>query len=125
MAGHQVVEVTAQRCESALGSGDRDTDIRYRAIAQRRQQLLDGVGELGDAVEPDDGQRTMRLVHAGPRLGQSVACRIGGVGGEALARAFEGQVDFSLDPGQRTDIDFDAHGMDCRAQCVMDRLFRP
>ncbi len=125
VAGHQVVEVTAQGRESALGGGDGDTGIRYRGIAKGGQQLLDGIGEFGDAVEPDDGQRAMRLVHAGARLGQAVACRIGGVGGETLARALEGQVDFSLDPGQRTDVEFDAHGLNCRAQCVMDRLFKP
>jgi hypothetical protein len=109
VAGHEVVEVGAQRAETRLRGGDGGTGILGRTVADRGKQLFYGVGEFGDAFEADNGQGAMRLMHAGTCLGKAVACRVGGVGGEALARTFEGKVDLSLDPGQRADIQFHAH----------------
>jgi hypothetical protein len=86
VAGHQVVEIAAQGRESALRRRNCGVDIGCRIVAQCRQQLFYGIGEFRDAVEADDGQGAMRLVHAGARLLQVVAGRIGGVGGETRAR---------------------------------------
>jgi hypothetical protein len=109
MASHEVVEVAAQGVETVLSGGTCRRGILCRAVAKCSEQLFDGIGEFRDAFEADNRQRAVRLVHAGPRLGQAVARRVGGVGLQALARTFEGKVDFSLDPGQRADIQFHAH----------------
>ncbi|MDO9063209.1 MAG: hypothetical protein Q7U41_01445 [Microbacterium sp.] len=104
---------------------DGRLDIGRLAVAKRRQQLFYGIGEFRDAFEADDGQRAMRLVHAGARLGQAVAARIGGVGGEARAGALEGKVDFTLDPGQRSDVEFDVHERVVVRPCAMNLLITP
>ncbi len=109
VARHQVVEVAAQRGKSVLRRGHRGTGIGCRALGQRFHQFLDRVGERRDAVEADDRQRAVRLVHTGARLLQVVAGGVGGMGGEVLARALEREVDLPLDPGQRTDVEIRAH----------------
>ncbi len=109
MAGNQVVEIAAQCGEPALCRADRGAGIRRRAVGQGRQQLFNRIGEFRDAVEADDRQRTMCLVHAGESLLQLVAAWSAGVGRETEPGAFQRKVDFSLDPGQRTDIEIGAH----------------
>jgi hypothetical protein len=104
VAGHQVVEITAQGGESGLSRCDRGVDIGCRIVAQCRQELFYCIGEFRDAVEADDGQGAMRLVHAGTSLLQVVAGRIGGMCGEREPGTFQRKVDFPLDPGQRTDV---------------------
>ena len=83
--------------------------FRRCGIGQRRQQLLYRGGEVGDAGEADDGQRTVGLVHGGARLGQAVAGGIRRMGGQTKRGAFQRKVDFAPDPGQRTDVEIGAH----------------
>ena len=109
MAGHQVVEIAAQCGKPALGRFDGGRRIRRAAIGQCREQLLYGAGKFGNAFQPDDGQSAMGLVHGGARLLQLLARRVGGVGGKTLSGALECKVDFSLDPGQRPDVEIHAH----------------
>ncbi len=109
VACHQVVEIAAQRCKAALRRCNCGTDILGCVFAQRCQQLLDRVGEFRNSVEADDSQRAMRLVHAGARLLQVIFRGTGCVGGEAHPGAFQGKVDFPLDPGQRSDVEIHAH----------------
>ena len=86
------------------GRFDGRCGIRRAGVGQCGKQLLDGRREFGIALQSDDGQRAMGLVHAGAGLLQLVAGRVRGVGSEALPGAFQRKVDFPLDPGQRTDV---------------------
>ncbi len=109
MAGHQVVEIAAQGTDSRLTGGDGGIAVRYRALFQLRQQLFYRIGKFGNTVQSDNGQCAVGLVHARAGFLQTVASRIRDTGDEALSCAFQRKIDFSLDPGQRTNIQIHAH----------------
>ena len=122
---HQVIEIAAQRGKAALRRGDGGADVRRSGLGQRGEQLLDRIGELRDAIQADNGQRTVGLMHAGACLFQPVSRRIGDVVSETLSGAFQCKVDFSLDPGQRSDVEIHAHEKLFATPWFMCPLFTP
>ena len=109
MASHQIVEIAPQRGQPALRRSNGWINLWHACIRQRGQQPFYRIGKFRDAIQTDYGQRTMGLVHAGARLLQIVARRVGGVGNKTLSGAFQRQINFALDPGQRADIEISAH----------------
>ena len=98
MTSHQIVQVASQRSQPALRRNDSWINVRHGCISQRCQQPFYRIGKFRDAVQTDNGQRTMGLMHAGTCLLQIVTRLIGGVGSKALSGAFQRKVNFSLDP---------------------------
>ena len=100
-----------------------------RRFAGRAQHLLDGLeqsferfGQLLDAVETDDRQRALHLVQVGTAeldLGEVAGAgrHTGRILVERLIGAFERQVNFALDPGQRAHIEFGRSVHMIRRQC--------
>ena len=109
MTCHQVVEIAPQGRNPVLrGNGGRFC-IRHAAIGQRSQEKFYSIGKLDDAIKADNSQRTVRLVHAGTGFFQTFARRVAGVAGKTLRGTFKSEVDLTLDPRQRPDVEIDAH----------------
>ena len=109
LAVDQVVEIVGDRRQRAVCEFDGRFAGRTRLLLDGFEQRLQGLSELRDAVESDDGQRALGLVQVGAAkldLGQ-VADAFGDAGGikfQRLVRAFQGKIDLALDPGQRANI---------------------
>ena len=115
----QVVADHRQRAPDQRARGGVGGD---RLAGHLAEQLLERVGELGQAVEADDGQRAAHLVHMGTG---ELQARGGGVGAalvEDLAGALECGVDLALDPGQRPQV---GRGGVCHAGRSRRRRLRP
>ena len=103
-AVRELVQIIADHRQRAAHERTRRSVDRALAAAHRAEQLLERVGELRQAVEADDGQRTAHLVQVG--LGELQAgCGIVAVGAlQRLAGTREGGVDLALDPDQRPQV---------------------
>ena len=64
MTGHEVVEVGAQDGDATL-NGRHGAIGAGLAVDQRSEALLDGIGEFGQPIKADDGQRTVCLMQRG------------------------------------------------------------
>ncbi len=107
LAAGQFVEVIAQGGESPGGEAGDGRRVGDLFGGQLAQQTIEGFRKLGEAIQTDDGQGTVGLVQVG--LGELDAAKaVGGrLGfGEGAGGAFQGQVDFAFDPGQRAKVEF-------------------
>ena len=107
LAAGEFVQVVADGRNAAAGQPTqvgRRGDLFARHFAEQAVELL---GELGQAVQADDGEGAVGLVQVGlGKLDLAGAVRGRPGLGERGVRSFEGQVDFAFDPGQRTEVEF-------------------
>ena len=107
LAAGEFVQVVADGRDAAAGQAahfGRRGDLFTGHLAEQAVELL---GELGQAVEANDGEGAVGLVKMGlGKLDLAGAVRDGPGLGERGHRSVEGQVDFAFDPGQWTEVEF-------------------
>jgi hypothetical protein len=105
-AAEQFAEIRRELADRALDRLDRLRGGRTASALQVTDERLDFLREPGHAVEPDDGERAVRLMEV--RLRGADLRRLAGRCGEAAQAcecAFERLVDLAPHPGQRADVE--------------------
>ncbi len=107
LATGEFVEVIADGRNAAPGQLDDLRRERALLAGQLAEQAVELLGQLGQPIQPDDGEGAVGLVQMG--LGEFDPARAvrGGSGfGERIHCSLKGQVDLAFDPGQRTQVEF-------------------
>ncbi len=122
---HQFLEVVAERGQRAQPDAEAVPVGLHHAACHVAEQQACRFGELGESVEPDDGECPAHLVQVSLRELHADG-RVAGAAGllERFPRARKRGVDLALDPVQRPEIRFDRICHECSrrwhvARCVV------
>ena len=105
-ASQQIVEILAHTIDGLANDRCRVFADALATILDRRQQQFQRLGYLRHAIEPDDGQRAVHLMHMGAAELERRLVAAGLMLRQCVAGPLQGLVDFALDPGQRAQIKF-------------------
>ena len=105
-AREQAIEIVAQAVQRFAYIGQGGSSVGARVAFQRLQQVFEGFGEFGDAAQADDIKCAMHLVNVGAAELELGDFAIFFKFIEGSASALQGLIDFTLDPGERADVEF-------------------
>ena len=103
----EFLQVVADGGNAAAREAEGVRCARYLLAGHLAEHAVELLGELGQAIQADDGKGAVGLVQMGlGELDPAGAIRGGSGFGECLQGPFKGQVDLAFDPGQRTQVEF-------------------
>ena len=105
-AGNEIIQVFPDRSDR-LGQryGYLCSELQT-LLLERAEQCLEGFGDLRHPIQSDDGKRTIDLVDMGAAEPELCRVAVQFMLDERFHSTRKGQVDLTLDPGQRTQIEF-------------------
>ena len=118
LAGHQFVEISPHSSHRPANSGNRGIIERGTTFLKCIEQGFQRLGHLRDAVQANDRQGTMHLVHMRAAKLELGDIRLGNVLAKGRFRPLQRQVNFTLDPGQGAQIEFS-----CRVHSLSRSMF--